>query len=46
MVDFKLEPIFDAALGASKNEVWYKSGQNWLENNDLATKDLNPWNSL
>jgi hypothetical protein len=34
--DFKLEPIFDSATVASKNDACYKSGQNWLENNHFA----------
>jgi hypothetical protein len=44
--DFKLETIFATALAASKNEARVKRGQNWLENNQLANNDLNPWNSL
>ncbi len=29
-----------------KNEACFKSGQNWLKNNQLANNDLNPCNSL
>jgi hypothetical protein len=39
---FKLEPIFDTAPAASKNEACFKSGQSQLKNNHLATKDLHP----
>jgi hypothetical protein len=42
VVRFKLEPIFDTALAASKNEAQVKSGQNRPKNNHLATYDLNP----
>ncbi len=35
---FKLEPIFDTAQAAAKNEAHFKSGQSRLEN----TLDLNP----
>ena len=35
--DFKLEPIFDTAPAASKNEACFKSGQCRLKNNHLAT---------
>jgi hypothetical protein len=35
--DFKLEPIFDTAPAASKNKACFKSGQNQLKNNHLAT---------
>ncbi len=31
--NFKLKPIFATAPAASKNDVCYKSGQNWLESN-------------
>jgi hypothetical protein len=34
---FKLEPIFDAAPAASKNEAGFKSDQSRLKNNHLAT---------
>ncbi len=44
--NYKLEPIFDTAPAALKNEARVKSGQNWPKNNCLATYDLNPWNSL
>jgi hypothetical protein len=40
--DFKLEPIFDTAAAASKNEARFKSGQSRLKNNHLVTLDLNP----
>ncbi len=41
-----LEPIFDTAPAASKNEAQVKSGQNRPKTNCLDTYDLNPWNSL
>jgi hypothetical protein len=34
---FKLKPIFVAAQDAAKNDACYKSGQNLLKNNHLAT---------
>ncbi len=34
---FKIKPIFTTALLASKNDAWYKSGQNLLEKNHLTT---------
>jgi hypothetical protein len=37
----KPEPILDTAQAASKNEAHFKSGQSQLENNHLATYDLN-----
>jgi hypothetical protein len=40
--DFKLEPIFDTAPAASKNEACFKSAQSQLKNNHLSTEDLNP----
>jgi hypothetical protein len=35
--NFKLEPIFDTAPAASKNEARFKSGQSQLKNNHPAT---------
>ncbi len=40
MFIFKLEPVFDTAPAASKNEAHVKSGQNW-QKNWLANNDLN-----
>ena len=36
----RLQLISITALAASKNDVWFKSGQNWLENDHL---DLLIW---
>jgi len=33
-----LEPIFATDPAVAKNDTPYKSGQNWLENNHLATR--------
>jgi len=33
---FRLRPIFNTAPAASKNNAWFKSGQNQLENKQLA----------
>ncbi len=35
MLDFKLKPIFATASAASKNDTWYKNGENW--HNHLVT---------
>ncbi len=35
--NFKLEPVFNTAPASSKNEAHFKSGQNRLKNNHLAT---------
>ncbi len=36
VVHFRIEPIFTAtALDALKNNAQFKSGQNWLVNNQL-----------
>ncbi len=40
--DFKLKLVFATALAASKELACFKSGQNRLSNNHLATKSLNP----
>jgi hypothetical protein len=36
-LDFKLEPIFSTAPATSKNNSHYKTSQNSLKNNHLAT---------
>ncbi len=33
---FRLEPIFMIAPAASKNDAWFKKGQDWLEHKKLA----------
>ncbi len=33
---FRLKPIFTNVPAASKNDVWFKSGQKWHKNNYLA----------
>jgi len=35
--NFRLELIYNTTPAASKNDAWFKSGQNWLENNHLAS---------
>ncbi len=45
VVQFKARGFFWFVPAASIDEVHFKSGQNWLENNHLTTKDLNSWNS-
>ncbi len=35
--DFRLKPIYTTAPAASKNDAQFKSGQNRLENNHLAS---------
>jgi hypothetical protein len=35
--DFMLEAIYTTPPAASKNADWFKSGQNWLKNNHLAS---------
>ncbi len=36
-VDFRLKPIFNTALAASKNTARFKSGQIWLKNNQFTS---------
>ncbi len=43
---FKLKPIFRYCPSCLKKDDCFKSGCNWLENNQLANNNLNSWNSL
>ncbi len=36
-ISFRLERIFNTTPAASKNTAWFKSGQNWLKNKQLAS---------
>jgi len=37
VVGFKFEPIFNTAPAVSKNDAYFKSSQNRLENNHIAS---------
>ncbi len=37
VVEFRHELIYTSGPAASKNKVWFKSGQNWLKTDHLAS---------